>query len=142
VKIEIAIADPDRVRWMVPLSDRMSILENEKDNFERCLMLSSDLWVGIVNEELICFWGLAPSTLLSNSAHLWLYTVEALKKHEFVFVRKSQLVVEAMLDLYPTITGYTDRRRSKAIRWLKWLGAEFGHPEGDDIPFVIRRRTH
>jgi len=139
VRAQIKIVDPAVVLHMLPLVDHMKILESEKDNLSRCLLLSSDLWVGMVDGKMICFWGLSPSTLLNNSAHLWLYTIEAFKGHEFIFVRKSQRVIEEMLKLYPTITGFTDARRPKAVRWLKWLGASFGEPNGYEIPFVIGR---
>jgi len=140
VRAQIKIIDPAVVLHMLPFEEHMQILASDKDNLTRCLLLSTDLWVGMVDGKMICFWGLSPSTLLNNSAHLWLYTVEAFKGHEFVFVRKSQRVVEEMLKLYPTITGFTNVHRPKAIRWLKWLGASFGEPIEEEMPFIIGRK--
>jgi hypothetical protein len=139
-RTQVNAVHPSQILSLLPLEEALDILATEKDNYDRCLMQSSNLWIARVDGKVICFWGLAPPTILSDSAHLWLYTVEAIKGHEFAFVRRSQIEIEEMLKLYPTITGYTDAHRTKAIRWLKWLGASFGEPEGQMIPFVIGRK--
>ena len=104
-----------------------------------CLGRSADVWFGLVDGVLVCMWGLCPPTILSSSAWLWLFTINILPEHKFLFVRHSQLWVARMLDLYPEITG--DMVEGGPKRWLKWLGAEFGPPEGQRIPFVIKRRV-
>jgi hypothetical protein len=45
-----------------------------------------------------------------------------------------------MLQRYPTIVGNCIVGEYKSIRWLKWLGAKFGRPEGNKVPFVIRAK--
>src|SRR5438477_12156295 len=92
-----------------------------------CLGRSAEVWFGLVDEALVCMWGLIPPTLLSESAWLWLFTTNILPEHKFLFVRHSQLWVSKMLDLYPEITG--DMLEGGPKRWLKWLGAEFESPK-------------
>lgn len=114
--------------------------EDERHIMNSWLNFSQHLWVGIVDGALACAWGLVPPTLLSDSAHLWLYTTPAVDAHRFLLVRKSQLVVQGMLQLYPRITGYTLIENASAQRWIEWLGGAYGQPEGKFLPFEIRSK--
>lgn len=106
-----------------------------------CIRLSYVLWEGSVDGELACMWGLIPPTLLSNRAYLWLYTTELIKDHQFLFVRHSQRVMEEMLKEYPIIIGHSSINADRSIRWLRWLGAEFGEPISNNlVPFIIRKK--
>lgn len=117
-----------------------SLTKDEIRQFNNCLASTAVVWVGMVDRKFICTWGLIPPTLLSDQAYLWLYTTEAVKDHEFIFVRKSQQAIEQMLERYPTIVGCAQVGADRSIRWLKWLGAKFAEPEGKLIPFVIRKK--
>jgi hypothetical protein len=127
---------------------RRAILDARREPFsdaeEKVLMqgiaFSSRLWVGTYDGALVCVWGLVPPTLISDSAYLWLLCTEELEKHKFLFVRKSQIEMEEMLRLYPKIVGVTNPQNESAVRWLKWLGAEFGDLDGRLLPFRIRSR--
>lgn len=114
-------------------------LFDDERNFHLCMTRSSGLWGGMIDGQLVCLWGLVPPSLMSNSAYLWLYTLETMQGHEFLFVRYSQRVIEHMLQLFPTITGAVSKNNPKAQRWLKWLGAEFEFSAGEMIPFEIRK---
>lgn len=106
---------------------------------EFCLLMSTVIWAGFINNRLACIWGVIPPTLMSNQAYLWLYTTDVIKGHEFILVRHSQLVIEEILDEYPSIVGHATIGSDKSIRWLKWLGAKFGFPQGTAVPFRITR---
>lgn len=115
------------------------INKEEMEIFHRFVMASSTLWAGVYNGRLICVLGLVPPTLLSDRAYLWFHATEA-AKDQFLIVRHSQIVVRKMLEMYPTIVGQCEVSAERSIRWLKWLGASFGEPEGQLVPFVIRRK--
>jgi hypothetical protein len=104
-----------------------------------CLTMSVVIWAGFIDDVMVCIWGVIPPTLMSNQAYLWLFTTDALKGHEFLLVRHSQLVVKEILDEYPSIVGHAIAGSDKSIRWLRWLGAKFGEPQGMAIPFRISR---
>lgn len=104
-----------------------------------CLMMSTVIWAGFINGGLACIWGVIPPTLMSDRAYLWLYTTDLIKEHQFTLVRHSQLVMEEILSEYPTVVGHAIIGSDKSIRWLKWLGAKFGPPQGTAIPFRITR---
>jgi hypothetical protein len=108
---------------------------------EYCFDMSACMWAGFINDKLACIWGLIPPSLMSNQAYLWLYTTDVIKEHQFILVRHSQLVMEEMLKRYKSVCGHVvlGRGDSKAVRWLKWLGAKFGEPEGSGVPFRITR---
>jgi len=60
-------------------------------------------------------------------------------KHQFVFIRRSQIQVQKMLERYDSIIGDCLLGNRSAQRWLKWLGAEFQPLKNGLLPFVIRR---
>ena len=97
-------------------------------------------WIGKDDDEILCYMGLIPPTLLSDRAYLWLRTTEAMSEHVFVFVRYSQRVISEMLQDFPIIVGHCEVSAAKSIRWVQWLGAEFGAPEGRLVPFTIRAK--
>jgi len=104
-----------------------------------CLLMSTVIWAGFIDDELACIWGVIPPTLMSSQAYLWLYTTDVIKGHEFILVRHSQMVIKQILEEYPSIVGHAIIGSSKSIRWLKWLGAKFGPPQGTGVPFRITR---
>jgi hypothetical protein len=113
--------------------------ENGLKTMDFCLLMSTTIWAGFIDDELACIWGVIPPTLMSTQAYLWLYTTDVIEEHQFVLVRHSQMVVEEILKEYPSIVGHATLGSGKSIRWLKWLGAKFGPPMGTGIPFRITR---
>lgn len=113
---------------------------SENGVWERYIAATSCAWVGLVDRKIACMWGVIPPTLLSDQCYLWLSTTEVLKGNEFIFIRRSQRVVEDILSEYPEIIGHVIADQDRSVRWLKWLGAELGEPEGPFIPFVIRKK--
>ena len=104
-----------------------------------CLLMSTIMWAGFIRGELACIWGVIPPSLMSDQAYAWLNTTEVLKGHEFIFVRHSQMVFDELLEEYPSVVGHVVIGSDKAYRWLRWLGAEFGPPQGMVGPYRITR---
>ncbi len=105
-----------------------------------CLLKSEMLYYGLVDEKVACAWGLVPPTIISDNAYIWLHHTDLVEKHKFLFIRYSQRAVGEMLDRYSEINGHAHGQNERGIRWLKWLGAKMIAPEGDLIPFQIRRK--
>jgi hypothetical protein len=105
--------------------------------FDYCQALG-EVYIGFVDDEFTCCWGLIPPTFLSNQAYLWMWAPGPIK-HQLVFVRKSQMQIAEMLKRYERVVGHCELDARSAQRWLKWLGAEFGEPEQGILPFTIRR---
>ena len=123
---------------LVAAMERPSLDDRGKAIYDRCVAATTQMWAGFANKHLVCVWGLIPPTLLSDQAYLWLYTTDAVKDHEFIFVRQSQIAVKEMLKMYPVIVGHVEVGMDRSVRWIKWLGAVFGDPQGKLIPFTIR----
>lgn len=102
---------------------------------------SNLVWVGKINDKIVCVYGLMGQCLLQQSAYMWMLHTKALEANKFIFIRHSQCVIEESLKLYDEIHGHVVASNESGKRWLKWLGAEFGY-EGDAvIPFVIRKNN-
>lgn len=126
---------------LIPSLDGGRLSVKEVAIFRGYVLASSVVWQAVVKGELYCIWGLIPPTLLSDRAYLWLHTTEAVEGNEFVLVRRSQIELAKMLEQFPTIVGHCAVDAARSIRWLGWLGAVFGPPEGKLIPFVIRSKV-
>lgn len=114
------------------------VMDSDKvRSLEMMTGIGSDVWIGLMDEVPVCAWGLVPPSLISDRAYLWLYVTERIDEHKFIFIRTSQRVVEELRQRYDTIYGVCEVDNSRAIRWVKWLGAEFGAPSGRVVPFVI-----
>lgn len=115
--------------------------DHDEKTMDFCLLMSTIMWAGFIRKELACIWGVIPPSLMSNQAYLWLNTTEVLKGHEFIFVRHSQRVFEELLEEYPSVVGHVIIGADKAYRWLRWLGAEFGTPQGMVVPYRISKHN-
>lgn len=105
--------------------------------FDRCLLVTEHMWIGYYDQLAVCAWGLVPPTLLSDSAYLWMITLEVPEGAEFLLVRHSQIEIRKMLKMYPLIVGHCEIGAERSIRWLRWLGAKFGEPVKGALPFTI-----
>ncbi len=111
----------------------------QQEALDYCQSLG-EVYTGFVDGDFVCCWGLVPPTFISNQAYLWMWWPEPIK-HQFIFIRQSQLQVERMLARYDTIVGRCALHSRSAHRWLRWLGAEFGQSDGDTVSFTIQRRA-
>ncbi len=125
---------------IIEMHDGLITAEQAK-TLEGCLGPTSDLWIGFLGRQPVCAWGLVPPTMLSDRAYLWLYATPAIDEHKFLFIRHSMRVMESLRDLYPIIHGVCDIDNTRAIRWLKRLGAVFSDPYDGHVPFVIGGRN-
>ena len=137
--VSIRAAKSDDLRRILSRSP-MAKNPDAENNLFTSYKMSAHCWVGIADDELKCVWGLIPSSLLSNKAYMWFLGTIDLKENLFAFVRHSQRAVEEMLQVYPLIVGYHCLDEPDNKRWLQWLGAEFGQPEGRNLPFQIRAK--
>ena len=136
----MAAISPKQMAEFISDTDLRGLSIAEVDAFKQYVAKSTILYAAFASGKLIGLCGLITPTLLSDRAYLWLQTTEAAQEHEFILVRQSQIAVKEMLKKYPTIVGHCAVGAERSIRWLKWLGAAFGEPEGEMLPFVIRKQ--
>lgn len=127
---------------LISSTKSVKLTDHELKTMSECVSISKDIWVGLVDGQLACAWGLIPPSLLSHQAYLWLYTTPKVEEEKFLFVRHSQRAVEDMLKRWSTLVGYCDAMNERAIRWVKWLGGEFDAVYEGKVNFRIRKRSH
>jgi hypothetical protein len=141
MKAKIVRVTPPEAWKLIEKDKNLEFTADEMNKFHRCINASTKLWAGFFDRKFACLYGLVPPTLLADYAVLWLHTNEEVSKNEFLFVRKSQIVVKDMLKEYATIYGFAEVGAERSIRWLKWLGATFSEPnEHMMLPFTIRSK--
>lgn len=141
VEIQSAIT----MQW----SDIKSILEDSTvaglPDAERKLAAyfagSTLVWVGKINNKVVCLYGLMGQNFISDSSYMWMLHTKALEEHKFIFIRHSQMVIQEALKIYTEIHGHVVASNESGKRWLLWLGAEFGYTGDKIIPFVIRKKS-
>lgn len=117
-------------------------LPNALETMIKFVDVSTWTFVGCVDEQVGCVYGLITPTLMSDRAHMWLLTTDLVNEHKFAFVRHSQVVIESILQRYNQIVGETSIKDEKALRWMRWLGAEFKPPpSGIMLPFQITKES-
>lgn len=140
--VQIRSLANQHISQLISLARGFSLDSKEAKVFEFCQSLSSEVWIGYVNGELICCWGLIPPTILSNQAYLWMHSTPAIRDHQFLLVRHSQRIIEQVLNRYDRIVGDCRVGAKDSIRWLKWLGAEFCESGNEDYcSFMIQRKA-
>lgn len=133
--------EPQEIIDLISL-EHLSILSDvNRETLHRSIMNSSKIWLGCDDTDVLAFWGLIPPSLLADEAYLWLWTTKHFDKHVFMFIRHSQRAVKEMLEAYPLIVGHGMLEHRRSLRWLRWLGAEFGDPQPPFIPFKIRAES-
>jgi hypothetical protein len=58
----------------------------------------------------------------------WLISTNHIERHARGFLRACRPLFEQMAKRHDVLTNYVDARNLTAIRWLGWLGFEFGEP--------------
>jgi hypothetical protein len=130
----------DAAAYALLSSEHLATLPDiDQETMHRAIMNSTRMWLGEDDGKIIAMWGLIPPTLLSDEAYLWLFTTKHLQSHVFMFIRHSQRAMKEMLREYPIIVGHAKLDALRSRQWLRWLGAEFGDPVGNNIiPFTIK----
>lgn len=114
-------------------------------NYDREVMLQwinrSDVVIeGVFDDKALCIYGLISASVLSDEAYIWFWSTEHAASHPLIVARHSKHVVEHLLSMFPTITGHCVTGHERSIRWLSWLGAIFGEPQGLLVPFTIKAK--
>ena len=86
-------------------------------------------FVGLVDNEIACAWGVAKESILSDESTIWLLSTEVMKKAPVAVAKKTKMELDKLLQVYPKIGNYVDSEYSLCIRWLCWLGFTVENPE-------------
>jgi|TARA_R110002124_G_scaffold127149_1_gene287006 hypothetical protein len=96
---------------------------------ETSVNLSTYAKTGLVNDELVCMWGVCPISLISSSGSPWMLGTDLIEKKQRIFLRRSKPWLEDIKKDYKTLENHVDERNTLSVRWLKWLGFEMKKAE-------------
>ena len=82
-------------------------------------------WAAVVDGETIAMFGVTPRGPWP-AGRPWMIGTKDLDRHRFKFSKGCAAVVQEMLGTFPSLENVVDQRNRKTVRWLKWLGFDFG----------------
>ncbi len=131
---------PTDVKGLKTILDGEPLSIHDMKCLLRFTQASTKLWVGVIDNQAVCVFGLVPPTLLSDYAYLWLHTTDGFHGNEFIFVRRSQIAIQEGLKHFNKIIGHCEVENRKARKWIEWMGGKFGEADGKLIPFTFERK--
>lgn len=110
---------------------RLSPIEMAQHSFSKSLVSMT-----IFHETPVAMFGIMPKDM--STGILWMLTTKGLETIGRPFVRNCKKWFNDMLEIYPVLIGTVDLRNKVSVRWLTYLGCEWGEPHlfgEDNIPF-------
>lgn len=90
--------------------------------------------VAVDDEGVICAWGCAEESLLSDEGFIWLHAAGLDRAPRVRFLRECKRWLRELDGQYARLVGTCECGNAVSFRWLKWLGFE---PTGE---LVIKGR--
>ena len=91
---------------------------------------------GFLFGDMVAIFGiLRKGSALAGTNIAWLLTGYGVEKHPIAFFKGCKIVIEDLLQTYPTLVNMIDARHTRALSWARHLGAELGEP----VPFGMAR---
>ena len=100
-------------------------------------------WVAWLNHELAVIFGAVPAPDESYAV-IWALGTDAVDRHPLLFIAAADEVLRQLLGRFPVLSNLVHNRNTRAVRWLKYAGAQFSEPvtlpNGEVfIPFHLTR---
>ncbi len=95
------------------------------DSFRR----SEVAYVGLIDGEIACAWGVARESILSSAGVIWLLSTAVMERAPVAVARRTRRELQELLKVYPELGNYVDSEYEKCVRWLEWLGFTLEPPE-------------
>lgn len=135
INAQIVPATAEHIEAMLPNVRQADIEEFRATNgwpprrvLETGLRTSTLCCAGLINNEVVTMFGVAPASMIGGSGIPWLVGTDYLEKYQRTFLRRCDGVVNAMLAVYPALENYVDERNHTAKAWLHWLGFRLEAP--------------
>ncbi len=90
---------------------------------------SEKSWVGIVDGEIACAWGVSKQSLLGNRGTIWLLSTDVMGSIPLQAAIHTKRELKKIEKDYGYLENYVDATYVKCIRWLKWLGFTIEEPK-------------
>ncbi len=90
---------------------------------------SEETWVGMIDGEIACVWGVFHDSVLGKTARIWLLSTAVMEKAPIRVARFTKAWLTKLLKKYDILENYVDDEYTKCKKWLKWLGFTIEDPE-------------
>jgi hypothetical protein len=135
--IQIFHTDGSRLHSLI-YTEYLSMLPvDQQETMARSMQNSPDIWVGYNGPKIFALMGLIPPTVLSDRAYIWFWTTQYFAESKLGCLRMSRSCVADALLRYPVLVGHCATGATRSLRWMQWLGAKLGEPQGPITPFRI-----
>lgn len=78
------------------------------------------------HNRVVCVYGLSRHPAQAEVGVVWLLGTALLDKHMFQLCKEARTVLASWHKKFPILTNFTDKRNTRVLRWLRWLGFTFG----------------
>ena len=90
---------------------------------------SDKTWVGMIDGEIACVWGVNQDSVLGRRARIWLLSTSVMDKAPIRVARFTKRWIKQLLEEYDILYNYVDDEYTKCKKWLSWLGFTLEDPE-------------
>jgi hypothetical protein len=108
-------ADDCREIWRTSLSDPNKAIR-------RAILSSRDAWTVFVDDEIMCIFGVATSSMINRVGTPWLLGSDLIVEHKYEFLAGSKKYIDLMKHGYSKLVNHVDQDNELSILWLQWLG--------------------
>ena len=84
----------------------------------------------------VAMFGIMADNLAGETAVLWMLSTDGINGIGRIFVRHSKEFIKDMFKFYPVLYGYVDLRNTVSIKFLTFLGADWG----DTVPYGLENK--
>ncbi|SIS72911.1 hypothetical protein [Insolitispirillum peregrinum] len=104
---------------------------------------AASLWVkaGVIDtrrgERVLAVWGLGAVAGEPDVGGPWLLSTRSIERYRSALLRYAKAEIPAMHQRFPILRGVVDARYAGAVRWIGWMGFQYGPPmEINGVPFL------
>jgi hypothetical protein len=96
--------------------------------------MSEEAYAGKVNGQLVCIFGVARKSMLSDEGIPWLVGTDLVERYGILVAKRSRNMVRLWRNKYTSMRNFVYVKNAISIRWLKWLGFTIHEP----VPYGIK----
>lgn len=82
----------------------------------------------VYKNEVVAMFGVTADKRMNGLASIWFLSTDDIVKMKKTWLKLSKSTIQSMLITFPILYNFVQVGNEASIKWLKWLGAEFGDP--------------
>ena len=85
-------------------------------------------YVGLINNEIACAWGVVKDSVLGKKARIWLLSTAIIENAPVKVAIETKRELNKLMKEYPYLENDVDAKYTKCLQWLHWLGFTIEEP--------------